>query len=173
MAATDVRAKRYQHGPAAVAMRAAVASDASTLFEWVNRPDSLAAKLRTPEPVTWERHRAWLRARLHDGDTRIWIAEIDGRPIGQVRVQRGQVGTEVDIFVEAGARNLGIGRDLLAWLARRCGAEWPGTALIARVKPANRASRRLFAAAGYEMAEAREDHLVYRLVPEGESRRHA
>ena len=43
-----------------------------------------------------------------------------------------------------------------------CATRWPGTPLIARVRPDNWASRRLFAKAGYGGMVVQPDHLIFR-----------
>ena len=145
----------------ALRLRAAREGDARLLFAWVNRPDSLAAKLATEAAISWETHQSWLAARLADPSSALWIAEQDGRPVGQVRVERRERGLEVDIFVSAEARGRGVARRLLARAARACAERWPGLPLVARVKTGNLASERLFLAAGYALAEQRDDHRVY------------
>jgi RimJ/RimL family protein N-acetyltransferase len=145
----------------ALRLRAVHEGDARLLFAWVNRPDSLAAKLETDAAIPWETHQSWLAARLADPGSALWIAEQDGRPVGQVRVERREIGLEVDIFVTAEARGRGLARCMLARAARACADRWPGLPLVARVKTGNLASERLFLAAGYALARQRDDHRVY------------
>ena len=61
-------------------------------------------------------HQAWLRERLGEPACRIYIAEREGRPLGQIRFQ--QVGpapgrTEVGVSVAAGSRREGWGAALI------------------------------------------------------------
>jgi len=150
-------------GPASSAarLRPAREGDGRTLFAWVNNPDSLAAKLRTRTAIAWEDHRRWLAARLADPDTGLWIAEVGGEPAGQVRLQAGAGGMEVDVYVAPSHRGRGLGLTLLGHAADEARRRWPGRPLLARVKPDNRASRRLFERAGYELSATAPDHLVY------------
>lgn len=146
-------------------LRGAGAADARLLFDWVNRPESLATKLKTTGPIAWEVHQAWLAERLADPGSGLWIAELAGAPVGQARVERRGEALEVDIFVVPAARGRSLGRRILALLREECARRWPGLPLVARVRPHNLASVRLFAAAGYREKEVRDDHLVFVLEP--------
>lgn len=148
---------------ASIVLRPAAPSDVSLLFDWVNRPDSLSNKLQTQAPITPARHRAWFAERLADPDSAIWIAERDGEPLGQVRLQRKGGGLEVDIYIAAQARRGRLGGLALAQAARLAAVRWPGVPLLARVKPANRASHRLFLGCGYTVVADRPDQVVYEL----------
>jgi len=152
---------------AAPRLRVARQADAKLLFDWVNRPDSLAVKFDTQGPIPWETHAAWLAARLVDPDTGLWIIEQQGQPVGQVRFERREAGLEVDIFVTPEARGRGVALRMLAAAARSCAGRWPGLPLVARIKTGNVASERLFAAAGFVLAERRDDHAVYLLARAG------
>ena len=148
-----------------VELRPATKDDAARLLDWVNQPDSLANKLKTRGPIAKEAHCAWFRERQASADCEIWIAERDGVAIGQVRLDRCGADLEVDIYVDQSARGRGAALAMLD-AARTCaGAQWPGHTLVARIKPDNWASRRLFAKAGYGNVTVAPDHLIYRREP--------
>lgn len=145
-----------------VRLRPAVAADARLLFEWVNRPDSVAGKLETVEPISWERHQAWFVKRLAADGCVIWIAEREDTPVGQVRAERRDDGRlHIDIYVTAPARRGGVGAAMLNGLTNACAARWPGTPLVARVRSGNAPSRRLFEKTGFRLIESAADHCVY------------
>lgn len=150
---------------ATLRLRPAMPDDAELLFAWVNSPDSLAGKLSTGGPIPWETHQDWLQRKLKDPDCAIWIGEYADEPAGQVRVERRDGMLEVDVFVDRDKRGGGLGRTLLAALAAQCRERFPGDDLLARVKPDNIASQKLFRAAGYELSEERADHLVFTWRP--------
>jgi RimJ/RimL family protein N-acetyltransferase len=152
-----------------VALRPAAPSDMALLFEWVNRPDSLANKLRTQAPIALARHRAWFAERLADADSAIWIVERAGEPVGQLRLQRKQAHLEVDIYIVAQARRGRLGEAALLRAAGLAARRWPAVPLLARVKPANRASHRLFLACGYARIADRHDQVVYELRQSAEA----
>lgn len=143
-----------------IELRPAEFKDAVLLFEWVNRPESLAAKLRTEGPVSLESHLEWLNERLTDRDTGIWIASLNNQEVGQVRLQRRIEALDVDIFVDQSYRGRELAVLMLEAARREAAHLWPGTPLRASIKPDNWASRRLFAKAGYGRMLVAPDHLV-------------
>lgn len=141
-------------------LREASEDDDRLLFDWVNHPDSLEGKLLTETEIDWDTHAGWLGRRLDDQDSAIWIAEVAGKPVGQVRVEKRQSGLEVDVFLAPEARGAGIACQMIEQAAGECASLWPGVPLIARVRPENMASRRLFARAGFGSARVMPDHLI-------------
>ncbi len=153
-------------------LRPARRSDAELLLGWVNSPDSLAAKLETKGPIAWEAHLNWLEERLADPYTALWIAEREGRPIGQLRLQRRSEGEaapfDVDIYLLREERGQGHARAMLEDAIARVAGKWPGAMLRALVRKENAASRALFEAAGFRREAGAGDgdgHLVFLLGP--------
>jgi spore coat polysaccharide biosynthesis protein SpsF len=144
-----------------IQLRAAACSDSARLFDWVNRADSLANKLATRGPIARADHDTWFAARLSDPDCAIWVAELDGTPVGQTRLERSGDGLEVDIYVDPDARGGGAAHAMLDAVRDEAAVRWPGVDLLARVKPDNWPSRRLFARAGYGRVTVMPDHLVF------------
>ena len=145
-------------------VRPADAGDDRLLFDWVNRPDSLAYMLRTEGAVTWADHQRWFDARLRDDDSAIWIGELDQRPAGQVRLERSARGLVVSIYVEPGSRRRGVASGLLRHADAQAAIRWPGVPIVADVQHGNDASCALFLAAGYLHAERHASHDEFRLV---------
>ena len=149
--------------PGKVALRPAIAADVDRLFDWVNMADSLAGKLRTAEPIPYDSHRRWCDSRLADPACRIRIIELDGVPVGQLRLEPGDYGYDVDIYVEAGSRQNGLAADALAQAIADLRAGEPESVFIATIRSENQASRRLFERLGFRLSASAPDHLVYRL----------
>ena len=103
-----------------------------------------------PGPIDPATHARWFADRLASSDGRIWIGEMDGRPIGQVRVERIAEGrAEVGISVAPEARGRGLARGLLTAgmdVARR---ELEVSSFIAVVRRENAVSLALFRGAGF------------------------
>jgi RimJ/RimL family protein N-acetyltransferase len=146
---------------AAPALRPAREADCDLLFRWVNAPDYRAAALSGAAAIDRAVHEAWFAARLADPDSRIRIIEIDGAPVGVVRLEGAPEDAAISIFVERDARRQG-----LAALAIECvlseAAESGALNAIARVRSDNAGSRRLFESLGFALAETRPGHVVYR-----------
>lgn len=151
--------------PPEVHLRPATDADVDRLFQWVNRPDSLANKLQTQAPIAREAHCAWFRERQASADTKIWIAESDGAAVGQVRLDRHGDELEVDIYVDQPARGKGLALAMLDDARTNAAAHWPALGLVARIKPDNWASRRVFSRAGYGRVTVAPDHLIYHRDP--------
>ncbi|HVV83352.1 MAG TPA: hypothetical protein VHE35_09745, partial [Kofleriaceae bacterium] len=70
-----------------VALRRATDQDASRVLAWNNAPDVRARSI-DPRPIAAEQHARWFAARLADPAGRLWIAMLDGCPVGVVRIDR-------------------------------------------------------------------------------------
>ena len=68
-------------------LRPATFNDESLLLQWRNEPQARANSSYSGE-VTPEGHKAWLQRIMLDNETHLYIAEIEGIPIGQGRIER-------------------------------------------------------------------------------------
>lgn len=127
-----------------VTLRPAKTSDAALLRDWRN--DGQAVRFSgTPRRVSATEHARWLSARLADPATLLWIAEEDGVPVGQARIdQDGDVGT-VSIAVAPRHRRRGVAAAILRAIIGINRA----SRLRALVHPANLASLHAFERAGF------------------------
>jgi UDP-2,4-diacetamido-2,4,6-trideoxy-beta-L-altropyranose hydrolase len=148
-------------------LRPAEPEDAAQLYVWVNRPDSIASSLTTKEAVSWEEHQRWFAARLSDPRSILFVVEVEGTPVGQLRLQDKGEGPEVAIYIAPPWRNSGIATNALEAGLREARSRWPGALAIARVRRDNARSQRLFERSGFVPAAIAPDHIVYRrLLPE-------
>lgn len=72
-------------------LRPAYFSDAAILLQWRNDPVTRQAS-RSQAEVSPDGHQLWLERLLKNTEQRLWIAQIDGVPIGTVRADRSQWG---------------------------------------------------------------------------------
>ena len=142
-------------------LRPATMADADLLLSWVNMPESLAASLKSNQPIARADHLAWLESVLADDGALIRIAEIENNPVGQVRLQQGEDGFEISIFVLNEARKKGVALDMVGYAIRELRNSCPGCRIIARVRHSNAPSRRLFECAGFFVEQILKDHFVY------------
>ena len=138
-----------------ISLRPAGSTDEAQLFEWANLEESRRASLESQAPISWDEHRAWLADRMTDSATRIWIVEVNDLAVGQVRFQDKGNGPEVALYIEPSSRRTGLARRALALALVEAAAVWPSRNVIARVRPENTASRRLFESARF-MPEGNE-----------------
>lgn len=128
-------------------IRPAVAADAGLLLAWRNDPVTRAMSLETGDTPP-ERHAEWLAAKLADPTSELWIGEVNGLPVAQVRLDLAEPGVAVvSISVAPDARGRGHAGAALteAMAAQRLG---PST-FRATVRRENTASLRLFETAGF------------------------
>lgn len=151
-----------------IRLREARQDDAAMLWEWANDPDTRAASF-TPHPIPWESHVEWLRGRLADPGSVIYIAEDpEGVPVGQVRfdmVLEPCRHVEIDVSVDPTRRGRGYGASILRVGVPRAAARLSADDVEAVVKLSNRASINAFQQAGFELVGHEEvaDHRVVRL----------
>jgi spore coat polysaccharide biosynthesis protein SpsF len=107
-----------------------------------------------------ERHAEWFAHRLDQAGQPFWIGELDGAPIGTVRLDvRSGVG-EVAIAVHPKYRGQGHAKALLGALLQQVAAEQQVTALVARVHSDNAASLRAFSGVGFAATGSAQDEFV-------------
>jgi RimJ/RimL family protein N-acetyltransferase len=134
--------------PADLTLRAATAGDSARLREWRNDPVAVAFSV-TRRRVADAEHDRWLRKRLDDPDTSLWIAEDRGTAVGQVRVDRiGDVGT-VSIGVAPDHRGRRLATAILLEMVDEIERAGSVSELRATVHPDNTPSFRAFEKVGF------------------------
>ena len=94
---------------------------------------------------------------------RITIIEALGVAVGQVRFEREDGGWVISYAVAPEFRGRGLGRPMLAAAIAALRAGGAAGELIARVKPANLASRRIFAHLNFALVGSDESAVEFRL----------
>jgi RimJ/RimL family protein N-acetyltransferase len=132
-----------------ISLRAATWDDRQLLLGWSNDPTTRGNSF-DPRPIAMPDHEAWLRRRLAEPETRIYIGLHRAVPCGVVRFERRADGaTEVSISVDPSFRGRGLAAPLLRLARDRYIAECGVHRVVARVKTDNIASLRAFRRAGY------------------------
>ena len=148
------------------ALRAAREDDCTLLFAWTNTMRACGLTLSGPEPLERGLHDAWFATRLEDPDCRIWIVEHAGAPAGMVRLEREAdrpaETVAVSVYVAREGRRLGLASAAIERALGDAVREHGSLNAIARVRPENTASRRLFEALGFAATEWHADHVVLR-----------
>ena len=78
-----------------------------------------------------------------------------------MRLQDKGDGPEVAIYIGAPVRGAGVAASALGLALDEAQFVWPGSEVIARVRPDNAASRRLFERAGFAQRNRADDQLIY------------
>lgn len=147
--------------PERLLLRAARASDAAFVLECRNDPDAVRHSM-TGSAVAAGDHLSWFERRLAHPESPLWVGEVDGVRVGNVRLDvDGPVG-EVGIAVHPSARGAGHGRALLAAMLAESARAGLVREVVARVHRDNTASLRLFRGAGFGHEEQEGMFLLLR-----------
>jgi spore coat polysaccharide biosynthesis protein SpsF len=147
--------RRCVPAPGEVVLRPAGHDDSARLLAWRNDPMAVEFS-RTGRMVDRLEHDRWVQQWLESPATRVWIGEMDGQAVGQVRIDvRAGIGT-VSVTVAPEARGRGHAARLVQALQRALEADHQVIALVAEVDEDNEVSRRAFERAGFAVA-ARDD----------------
>jgi UDP-2,4-diacetamido-2,4,6-trideoxy-beta-L-altropyranose hydrolase len=129
-----------------VTLRLAEPDDAMLLYRWQCAPET-RRYARHPAVPTLDEHFTWFDAALADEDRFLTVIAHDGAPAGVLRWDRLDTSPAFEVSINVAPERHGLG---IAGAALRAGqALMPGARLVAEVDPANTASRRLFAGAGF------------------------
>lgn len=126
----------------ALKLRPATIDDADLLFAWRNDALTREASHGTA-PVARDEHFAWLTRTLGDPRRKLFVAEVNGVPVGTVRSDFADGVCELSWTVAPSARGRGVGQRMVAQLA--AGIAEP---IRAEVKAGNAASVRIAVHAG-------------------------
>jgi UDP-2,4-diacetamido-2,4,6-trideoxy-beta-L-altropyranose hydrolase len=127
--------------------------DVRLIWEWANDPAVRAASFSS-EPIPWEQHRQWFRAKLNDPDCVFYIAiDEEETPIGQVRYDVSGHEAVVSISLDVNFRGKGYGSAIIEFAARKLYRTVGAKLIHAYVKTDNEASISAFLKAGFKKME--------------------
>ena len=127
-----------------VILRQVTFDDWKLLRSWRNDASTVHNSI-SQSKVQLDEHKAWLRRAISDSNIRLYIGEVDGKPVGNIRLDLADGYAEVSVTVDAKLRKRGIGTQLIRG---GCGlTEKPK--VIAHIKPDNQYSIRAFKMAGF------------------------
>ena len=124
-------------------LRLAERDDAERLFEWRNDSTTRLNSISS-EPVSWPDHVAWLEQSLSMPERALYVAEVDGEPIGTVRLDLADVAI-ISITVAPEHR----GRGLAVPMIEAGCDKVQDMSVVAEIRPSNVASIRAFERAGF------------------------
>lgn len=122
------------------------------IWSWRNDPMT-RSMFRSPDLVAWDDHAKWFESSLVNPKRFIYVALMNGRPVGMVRfdaVSLAEGRFETSINVAPAERRSGIGRKLLTDSIRALTNEISCVKeILAEVKSTNPASNALFTSVGF------------------------
>lgn len=139
-----------------VYLRKAIQEDIDLLYRWANDPVVRENSFNV-EPIPYETHRNWFNRIMKDENTAQFIMMDEETPVGQIRLSIDEDTAEIGYSIDPGFRGRGYGRTIIQLINEKVKTEYPGIKkLVAKVKPANIASKDIFEKEGYEI-----DHICY------------
>jgi len=134
--------------------------DMDFLFNLVNDAEVRKNSLNQ-EPITLKQHKKWFLQKLQDiknSTSKIFIYELSGEKIGQVRLDKKGVFFNIDISVTKQRRSEGISKKILFELL----ASLKDITVLAYVKNSNEASKSLFLSAGFQKVKECKEISFYK-----------
>ncbi|WP_064662627.1 GNAT family N-acetyltransferase [Pseudoalteromonas sp. MQS005] len=132
-----------------IILREAEQSDCTLLYQWVNDPVIRSCALKDA-PITLQNHLTWFNKQLASLTSKIYIASIDDKPIGQVRFNQTALNTyEIDTHLSPCSRGYGYGREMLKQALKLIEKNKNST-FIATILIENIASIKLFEACNFK-----------------------
>jgi UDP-2,4-diacetamido-2,4,6-trideoxy-beta-L-altropyranose hydrolase len=123
--------------------------DCDLLWQWANDPDVRAVSFSS-QPIPWERHVKWFKAKVMDPTCVLFIAtHSNGAPVGQVRYDIDGKQATVSVSIDRNFRGKGYGSAILGLSAQEVFASLEVSAIHAYVKRDNEASIWAFEQAEY------------------------
>ena len=149
--ASRVIGRQNTPGPGVLHLRPATLDDATAIRSWRNDPVTVKFS-KSGAPVPADEHDRWIRDVIGRPGTRIWIAEVDSQPVGQVRIDvYAAVGT-VSIHIASEERGKGYGPRALLRLQQVLHADYQVCRLRADVHRDNSAALGAFRRASFATA---------------------
>lgn len=132
-------------------LRNAKKEDVDLLYIWANDPVVRSNSFKT-EPITYDNHVSWFNRIMSDSAVLQYILMEDDTPVGQIRLNVKGKEAEIGYSIGSEFRGKGYGHLILQLIAdevRKNHLEIDK--LVAKVKPDNIASNKMFKSEEYEM----------------------
>jgi RimJ/RimL family protein N-acetyltransferase len=113
------------------------------------------------DEIAWQDHCAWYRRRLNDSETEMYVAELRGLPVGQVRLQLTEGEVSLSYSLDALVRGRGLGHVMVDRAMQRR-VQWRDREVVARVRVDNVPSNRIFRRLGWSEIRESDDSTMFR-----------
>ena len=140
-------------------LRVATFADEDLLLSWRNDPVVRVNSINT-QIISRESHYDWLTKIINSHDTHLYIAEINGAPVGQGRIERAWKAISKDLdqaligySVEENYRGYGHGKELAKLLVHAAISLHGYTTVLCRIKRSNTKSLSVAVSAGVHVVE--------------------
>lgn len=145
-------------------IKTAQIEDMKDVFDLAN-DDLVRQNSFIQDKITWEGHQAWYKNKINDENCSFYLMkDTTNKLIAQVRFDKdkgNQNEGEVSISVSPKFRGKGYGVKVLKACSDKIISEQKIKSIIAYVKPANIASRKIFEKSGYILKEENLEKVRY------------
>lgn len=133
-------------------LRQADEEDMERLFQWANEPAVRRNSFSTEE-ISYKEHQEWYRKLLAGTDCKQYIYMVNNEAVGQIRLTVKGEAAEISYSVSVEKRGMGYGKEMLGLLNEKVKQDFPRVKkLVAKVKPDNIVSQKVFCDTGYVKA---------------------
>ncbi len=135
-------------------LRHADQKDNNLLLHWANEP-FVRANAFMPEPIEKRIHKKWFNSRLKNPNAhKLYIANIDKNPIGQVRLDLVDSKWHIDFSVDKNFRNQGLGTEMLNLAIQKNSNNNYSQKFIGQVKNSNKSSYNVFKKLNFNLVQS-------------------
>lgn len=134
--------------------------DIDKLFEWRNHPDVRSKSFNTA-PILWAEHEQWVKTKINDPYTTIYMAYCGQNDIGSIRFENKGDAVKVSVMLNPSFVGKGLGAGIIRSAVEKYLSEKNSNKnIIAEIKKDNIASIKAFQKAGFK-----ESYLTLEYVP--------
>ena len=96
-----------------IRLRPACEEDIVRYYNWANDPEVSTNAVNTPT-IPWATHQAWFAGKLHDVNSRLFVLEAAGLPVGQIRFDTEEDEARIEYSLDSIVRGRGWDSRLVA-----------------------------------------------------------
>lgn len=145
-------------------LRSAVKEDCCFLYHLRNEKEVRKNSCQS-DFISYEEHQAWFQKKLADSNTHIFILELDGTRVGQVRVDISEERAVISYALSPEVRGKGYAKWMLSELEGRVRDNLWAYQMEAKVKEENKASQRIFRVLGYQEQQTDFGYYYVKRIP--------
>jgi len=156
----DVLVHSFWNPAVYMGMREAQMEDVDLYFRWANDP-VVRQNSFNPEPIKFENHLKWFMTKLSSEQSKLFVFEVLGKPVGQFRIDHIDNAWLIDYSIDRHYRGLGAGKAMMTHFKASIFYSELLYPLKALVKPSNIASQRVFEQLGFQKVDDLNETLIY------------
>ncbi len=139
--------------------------DCELYYTWANDPQ-VRQNSFSSDLISWEEHQSWFAAKISSSQSMLFVAEVDWKPVGQLRIDLDSGIGEISISIAKDFRGNGLAKLILqrgeTLVRKSCEEKCIACRMLCgRVKPDNIACRRAFVASGYQEDTKHPEYIRY------------